>query len=331
MRRHCKNCGTTFVVRPEGVTQARATKRTKALALVWYMLGLSYDGVVIALEAQGMTFSKAAVYGWVQRLWEKAKGLRKGIQRGRIRFMGCDGTIFKVKGRKVPVQFGVDLLKGDSVEIRFLKEEDQKAMEGLFQEMKRTYGVEVITTDDAGAYRAAAREVGLPQQLCISHARKSLANRCKSIIKQANVEEHPRWKGFRWELGHLRKVAKTGSRKVLRLGRRIYQKYRGSPVPQEGQTACVEYRMYLLGLKIMEEWPRIFTIRQYKKQGAWDGTNNGSERAIGLGGKIRYRMMRGFQKRKNLERFLHTASWLRYQQRQAGPEGFVDLIPLFLN
>lgn len=167
MRRQCKLCDRTFTVRPQGITKARATNRTKAIAMVWYMLGLSYDGVTIALDTLDMSFCKTAVYYWMQGMWETIKGLRRRIKYGRIRFAGLDGTIYKVCGQKVPVQLFTDLMRGETIQIIFQDEEDALTMEALIRDIKDKFGVELLTTDDAPSYRKGAEEAGMPQQLCL--------------------------------------------------------------------------------------------------------------------------------------------------------------------
>jgi len=328
LRRPCKRCGNTFTVRPQGVTQARATDRTKALALIWYILGLSYDAVTIALEAQGMTFSKTAVFGWIQKLWQQAEDLRQRIRHGRVRFMGLDGTVYKVSGRKVPVQVVTDLLSGQTLEVHFLTEEDKNAMTALMRALRKRYDVKLLTTDDAGVYRAAAEELGLPQQICLAHVRKAVSNRCREFIAQAQHENHPRADEIRECLAQLRSAVKQSHRDVGRLGSALYRAFRGATAPKIGQEATLDYRLYLMGLKVMEQSHGLFADEPYRKRYGLDGTNNATERAIGLRGKIRYHTMRGFKSARCLARYLYAIAWLRYPQHQVGPEGFVDLRPL---
>jgi transposase-like protein len=52
-RYKCLRCGRTFRVYPEGVTRAQTSKRVKGLAVMLYLLGLSYRVVALALEALG--------------------------------------------------------------------------------------------------------------------------------------------------------------------------------------------------------------------------------------------------------------------------------------
>ena len=49
----CLRCRRTFRVYPKGVTKAQTSLRVKGLAVLLYLLGLSYGAVSLALEALG--------------------------------------------------------------------------------------------------------------------------------------------------------------------------------------------------------------------------------------------------------------------------------------
>jgi hypothetical protein len=52
-RYECLRCRRTFHVYPKGVNQAQTSLRVKGLAVLLYLLGLSYGAVSLALEALG--------------------------------------------------------------------------------------------------------------------------------------------------------------------------------------------------------------------------------------------------------------------------------------
>lgn len=70
-RYRCLRCGGTFRVYPEGVTQAQTSQRVKGLAVMLYLLGLSYGATSLALEALGVYMSKSSVYEAVQAAAER--------------------------------------------------------------------------------------------------------------------------------------------------------------------------------------------------------------------------------------------------------------------
>jgi hypothetical protein len=49
----CLKCKRTFRVYPEGTTHAQTSQRVKGLAVMLYLLGLSYGATSLALEALG--------------------------------------------------------------------------------------------------------------------------------------------------------------------------------------------------------------------------------------------------------------------------------------
>ena len=53
-RYECLRCGRTFRVYPCGVSRAQTSKRLKGLAVMLYLLGLSYGAVSLVLEALGV-------------------------------------------------------------------------------------------------------------------------------------------------------------------------------------------------------------------------------------------------------------------------------------
>jgi hypothetical protein len=60
-RYHCLRCGRTFRVYPKGVSRTQTYLPLKGLAVLLYLLGLSYGAVSLTLEALGIPLGKAAV------------------------------------------------------------------------------------------------------------------------------------------------------------------------------------------------------------------------------------------------------------------------------
>ena len=71
-RYQCLRCRRTFRVYPTGVKRAPTSQRVKGLAVMLYLLGLSYGAVALALEALGAYLCKSQVFEAVQA----AAGLR---------------------------------------------------------------------------------------------------------------------------------------------------------------------------------------------------------------------------------------------------------------
>src|SRR4051812_3441139 len=65
-RYQCLRCRRTFRVYPQGVSRDQTSQRVKGIAVMLYLLGLSYGAVALALEALGLSLCKSRVYDAVQ-------------------------------------------------------------------------------------------------------------------------------------------------------------------------------------------------------------------------------------------------------------------------
>ncbi|MFN3741787.1 MAG: hypothetical protein ACK4VW_03820 [Anaerolineales bacterium] len=76
-RYRCLKCGHTFRVYPSGVSRDHFSKRAKGLAVILYLLGLSYGAVSQVMEALGLGMSKTLVYETVQKVARRVPGMRQ--------------------------------------------------------------------------------------------------------------------------------------------------------------------------------------------------------------------------------------------------------------
>src|ERR1700674_606174 len=76
-RYQCLRCKRTFRVYPEGTTNAQTSQRVKGLAVMLYLLGLSYGAVSLALEGLGVSLCKSRVYDAVQEVARRVPGLTR--------------------------------------------------------------------------------------------------------------------------------------------------------------------------------------------------------------------------------------------------------------
>ena len=76
-RYQCLRCKRTFRVYPEGTTRAQTSQRVKGLAVMLYLLGLSYGAVSLALEGLGISLCKSRVYDAVQEAAKLVPGLKR--------------------------------------------------------------------------------------------------------------------------------------------------------------------------------------------------------------------------------------------------------------
>jgi hypothetical protein len=155
-----------------------------------------------------------------------------------------------------------------------------------------------------------AAELGLEHQLCLTHVRKALTKRSKSILAQARQTGLNDWQieQLATELAQLRTLIRalpaTGSRDLEELHRR----YLYAASPRKNEQASVAYRMRLLTLELWEHWDKL-RLYLRRPELRLDGTNNGTERAIGKS-KVRYKTMRGYKSLPGLCNGIALTQWL---------------------
>jgi hypothetical protein len=110
----CRACGPTFRVSPPGVTHAATSQRLRGMAVLLYLLGLSYGATALALGAFGYPWSKPRVYDAVQAAAARVPGLRREAVFNGIRppALAGDLTSVRCKGRWLPLGVTVDDLSG---------------------------------------------------------------------------------------------------------------------------------------------------------------------------------------------------------------------------
>ncbi|NIV29359.1 MAG: hypothetical protein GWN58_07570, partial [Anaerolineae bacterium] len=102
----------------------------------------------------------------------------------------------------------------------------------------------------------------------------------------------------------------------------MHYRYLAARSPGAGEKATTAYRLRLLFLDRWNLWPRLTKYRTW--QGAngetLDGTNNGSERAIGWWIKERYRTMRGYKRRKSAVNVSRLLAWCGNHLNRGGAD-----------
>ena len=129
-RYRCLSCGRTFRVYPKGVNRGQISLRVKGLAIMLYLLGLSYGAVSIALEALGIYMSKGSVYGAVQDAAKRVPGLKREevFQGIKTPALGADVTLVKCKGKWLPFGISVDETSGIVLTLDNLSGEDAQSL-----------------------------------------------------------------------------------------------------------------------------------------------------------------------------------------------------------
>jgi transposase-like protein len=300
-RWRCLKCKRTFRVYPCGVSSAQQSDRLKGITVLLYVLGLSYGAVSDFMDALGCVVCKTTVYNNVQGAGEKArKRQRDTVKRGGKRaVIGADGTYVKIKGEQVGIEVVVDDESGELLGLDIIVSENSEEVLEVIRDVAEDVEADVIVSDDHGAYKEVATELGLEHQICRSHAKRNVDELAESIQEQLKKKE-PLPKGVDsspedlvGDLESLQELIRERPEDALDHLEALYHRYKAAPVPKKGQRHTVWYRTRMLVTRLWERWPNL-TLDQRRDD--MDGTNNGSERLIGWWIKERYRTMRGYKR-----------------------------------
>ena len=319
-RYQCLRCQRTFRVYPPGVTGAHTSQRVKGLAVLLYMLGLSYGAASLALEALGVYMCKSRVYDAVQAAAERVPGLKQGdvVEKMRTPVLAGDVTSVKCQGRWLPLGITVDDTSGLVLTIDALSGEDAETLSGWMEPIAKAVGAEILVTDDADAFKSVADDQGLDHQVCKSHVRRNTEALIESLTERAAedtdgslaaIDVSPEQAAADLErLGELIQSRQPEEQEELGA---LHFRYVHAKPPGKGERASVAYRLRLLFLDRWNLWPRLTRYRTWQgPQGETiDGTNNGSERAIGWWVKERYRTMRGYKREQSALNISRLLAW----------------------
>lgn len=333
-RRKGLSCGRTHRVYPKAVSEAHHSDRLKGLAVLFYLLGMSYGGVEDALAAVGFPLGKTTVYRDVQAAGEQGRQLRQARlqQGGKVRVVGGDPTHVRCKGEEIVVGVTVDDEQGLILDIRVLDNEQTETLKAWLLPVLEQVRAEVLTTDDADGFKEVADEAGVRHQICRRHV---TANVLTFIAEAAEeVWERPPAIPQGLALSTEQVLADLEELEWLILGQpgpavqwleELYLRYAPAPAPRKGESASLWYRMRNHVLDLWNNWERItcYQTLQHTQGLAINPTNNGAERAIGWAVKERYRTMRGYKRPQSILNVTTLTGWLLEQ-----PIGY-DMSPLF--
>lgn len=319
-RYQCLRCRRTFRVYPQGVTRAQTSLRVKGLAVLLYLLGLSYGAVSLALEALGVYLCKSRVYDTVQAVAERVPGLkREQVFEGlRTPALGADLTSVKVNGQWLTLGLTVDDLTGLVLTIDNLSGEDAETLRKWLDPIVKAVGAEILVTDDADALKSTADEVDVDQQVCKGHVGRNTEALVESLQPEAiaDAERSLAMIGVAPEqavadLRRLDELVRTRRPEDVDELAEMHLRYIDAAPPGAGEKASVAYRLRLLFLDRWNLWPRLTRYRTWHGPNGEtiDGTNNGSERAIGWWVKERYRTMRGYKRVKSAVNVSRLLAW----------------------
>ena len=309
-RYQCPRCGRTFRVYPLGVSHDHTSARLKGIAVMFYVLGMSYGAVATALAALECPLSKVAVYYAEQEAGAAVARLRReaaGRGGGRVVALGADLTSVRCRGAWLTVGVSVDVVDGVALTVDLLPNGESATLKAWVEELAAAVGAEVLVSDDADGFKAAADESGLAHQVCKSHVVRNTEAWVEGIAPALAADADGSLAAIRVEPAR----AVADCQDLLRLVRErqptpaagatlaaIHRRYAGAPPPARGQTASLAYRLRLFSLDRWNLWKRLTLYRTWEgpRGERLDGTNNACERAIGWWVKERYRSMRGYKR-----------------------------------
>ena len=310
-RCECKKCGYVFRVYPKGVSQKHISKRVNGMAVMLYILGLSYGAVEIVLNSLGMGIGKTSVFRAVQAVAEQVPGLRreKLLDGYQTKAVGADVTSVRCKGEWVTVGIAVDAVNGMVLSIDHLPGEDAEQLQAWLEPILDAVDADVVVSDDADAFKQVSDQTGRSQQVCKSHVGRNtqaLVAELSTLIR-AGQDHSLDAMGISPEqaladLASLQEMIHSRRPEDQPRLEEIYLRYASARKPGKGKKFDVAYRMRNLFMDRWNLWPRLTFYRTWKDEYGnelLDGTNNHCERAIGWWIKERYRSMRGYKQEQS--------------------------------
>jgi hypothetical protein len=293
----CLGCGLTWTLRADGVSAGRQrSDRLRALGVILYMLGPSYEGAATFLRLLDYQASGSGVERDVSELGHRARQLHQCSLRLGVRVLGVDGTGAAMAGRKEGMLFFVDIEGQRLLLAVAVSEAESRKVRRLVGQVMRQVGAEELRTDEHSVYEGIVPE-GC-HRLCLTHWRKSKGKRAWDLYRQAVAEERPleaQSMQRLLELLRLEPRPPTVPEELERLVRRYIHARKGLP-----------WKINQLLQHVERTWAKV-------SDDPTDATNNVTERVIGLTFKIRSKTMRGFKSHSKVLAHPYLASLLRGQ------------------
>jgi transposase-like protein len=306
-RYECISCGHVFRVYPKGVSHKQISKRVNGMAVMMYLLGLSYGAVEIVLSSLGMGIGKTSVYRAVQEVAKQVPGMKREnrLDGYQTKAVGADVTSVRCNGVWVTIGIAVDAINGMVLSIDELPGEDAEQLKAWLQPILDAVDADVVVSDDADAFKKVSDETGRSQQVCKSHVGRNtdeLVAELSALIgagqdHSLEVIQVPSEQALS-DLASLKELIHSRHPDDQSRLEEMYLRYGKARKPGKGKKYDVAYRMRNLLMDRWNLWPRLTFYRNWKDENGneiIDGTNNYCERAIGWWIKERYRSMRGYK------------------------------------
>ena len=310
-RCECVKCGHVFRVYPQGVSGKQISKRVNGIAVMLYLLGLSYGAVEIVMNSLGIGIGKTSVYRAVQAVAKRVPGMKSGklLSGYKTKAVGADVTSVRCNGRWVTVGIAVDQINGIVLSIDELPGEDAEQLKAWLEPILEAVGADVVGSDDADAFKIVSDQTGRSHQVCKSHVvrnTEALVAELSEIVADGQdrsldaIDIAP--EQALADLASLKEMIHTRRPEDQFRLEEIYLRYANAPKPGKGKKHNLAYLMRNLFMDRWNLWPRLTFYRTWKDEfenEILDGTNNHCERAIGWWIKERYRSMRSYKQEQS--------------------------------
>jgi len=310
-RYECMSCGHVFRIYPKGVSHKQISKRVNGMAVMMYLLGLSYGAVEIVLSSLGMGIGKTSVYRAVREVARQVPGMKREnrLDGYRTKAVGADVTSVRCNGVWVTIGIAVDAINGMVLSIDELPGEDAEQLKAWLEPILDAVDADVVVSDDADAFKKVSDETGRSQQVCKSHVGRNTDELVAELSALIGTGQDHSLEAI--QVPSEQAVSDLASLKELIHSRRpddqsrleeMYLRYSKARKPGKGKKYDVAYRMRNLFMDRWNLWPRLTFYRSWKDEYGneiLDGTNNHCERAIGWWIKERYRSMRGYKQNQS--------------------------------
>jgi transposase-like protein len=326
-RYECLRCGRSFRVYPQGISDDQTSARLKGLAVLFYIMGLSYGAVSLVLTALGHPLGKTAAYEAVQAAGQRVAGLRReevrvSSARTLVAALGADLTSVKCKGAWLTLGVTTDAIAGTTLSIDILDNGEADTLKDWVHEVAEAVHAEVLVSDDADGFKTAADANGLKHQVCKSHVVRNTEEWHDAMAPELARDAD----GSLAAIGVTPAQALADNDELLRLIKErqptpeadakleeIHQRYAqaASPTKLKQAKENLAYRLRLFSLDRWNLWRRLTLYRGWRGPHGerMDGTNNATERSIGWRVKERYRPMRGYKRPDSVLNVSRLIAW----------------------
>ncbi|HNT25793.1 MAG TPA: transposase [Anaerolineales bacterium] len=320
-RCECKQCGHVFRVYPKGVNQKHISKRVNGMAVMMYLLGLSYGAVEIVLNSLGMGIGKTSVYRAVQAVTQQVPGLKREqlLSGYKTKAVGADVTSVRCNGQWVTIGIVVDAVNGPVLSIDELPGEDAEQLQAWLEPILDAVDADVVVSDDADAFKNVSDKTGRSQQVCKSHVVRNTEALVAELSATISTGQDHSLEAIQVtpeqaleDLAALQEMIHSRRPEDQPRLETIYLRYANARKPGQGKKHDLAYRMRNLFMDRWNLWPRLTFYRTWKDENEneiLDGTNNHCERAIGWWIKERYRSMRGYKQKPSALGISRLTAW----------------------